>query len=89
VLTLDPSGRAQDTRFVVAAEWVGIHRSRTADEHEVRFVAAGVAHALDSASDAVLCGADRGELALFAVDFLTDRWGLHCPDCERRLGRQS
>ena len=85
MLTLDPTGRAVDARFVVAAEWVGVHIGRTTEQSEVRFVAGGTAHALDSESERVLCGADRGHLALFAVDFVSDPWGLQCPDCARLL----
>lgn len=85
MLTLDPSGRAHETRFVVAAEWVGIHRSCARSDAEIRFVAGGTAHALDSSSEVVLCGVDLRRLALFAVDFRTDPWALRCHDCERLL----
>jgi hypothetical protein len=36
----------------------------------------GLAHALDPAGDIVLCGADRAELEIFAVDFTDYEWGF-------------
>ncbi len=84
VFLIDPAGRTVDAQLLVAAEWVGVATHCGPQNHEVRFVPGGLAHALDPTDRRVLCGADLEGLAVFATDFDADAWAFRCPECSIR-----
>jgi hypothetical protein len=84
-MLLDPTGRAVDARWLVAAEWLGIVTHGDATEMQIRFVPGGVSHALDPIENSVLCGADPEQLEAFAIDFTQNEWSFRCPVCQQRV----
>ena len=84
--TVDPAAEGvRGTRFVIAAEWVGLLQSQGPSCADLRFAPGGVAHAFDLERRVVICGADGSRLELFQSDFELDEWIFRCTTCVQRL----